>query len=108
MSREFADHVAEMLQDMGPVETRAMFGGHGVFLEGLMFGLIADDELYLKVDDRNRPDFERRGLGPFVYEGTNRPTTMSYNLAPPEAIEDTALLCEWGRGAHAAARRAKR
>ena len=108
MSREFADHVVGLLQEMGPVEARSMFGGYGIFLDGVMFGLIADEELYLKVDDHNRPDFEARNLGPFVYEGKHRPMTMSYNLAPPEAMDDSEALSDWGRSAYAAAQRSKR
>lgn len=82
-----------------------MFGGHGVFLDGVMFGLVADGDLYLKVDDANREDFARAGLGPFVYGGKDRPTTMSYHRAP-EPIEDWRILEPWARGALAAARRA--
>ena len=108
MSGELAEHVVELLQEMGPVEARAMFGGHGIFLDGLMFALIADDELYFKVDDENRGAYEERELGPFVYHGKNRPISMSYHQAPPEAMDDPAELAEWGRGAYAAAERAKR
>ncbi|MDH3725633.1 MAG: TfoX/Sxy family protein, partial [Thermoleophilia bacterium] len=71
MSREFAEHVVDLLQAMGPVDARSMFGGYGIFLDGLMFGLIADEVLYLKVDEENRPEFEELGLGAFVYEGKN-------------------------------------
>lgn len=82
-----------------------MFGGYGVFLDGVMFGLIADGDLYLKVDDANREDFVGAGLGPFVYGGKDRPTTMSYHRAP-EPIEDWRILEPWARGALDAARRA--
>ncbi len=108
MSKEFAEHAVDLLQGVGPVNSRAMFGGYGIFLDGLMFGLIADEQLYLKVDDENRPDFESRDLGPFVYEGKHRTMEMSYHLAPPEAMEDPELLADWGRSALAAAQRAKR
>jgi len=82
-----------------------MFGGYGVFLDGVMFGLIADGDLYLKVDDANREDFARAGLGPFVYGGKDRPMTMSYHRAP-EPIEDWRILEPWARGSLDAARRA--
>jgi len=108
MSTQFADHIVGLLQEIGPVEAKSMFGGHGIFLDGLMFGLVTDQELYLKVDDENRSEFKKRDLGPFVYEGKNRPITLSYNLAPPEAIDNAGLLAEWGRSAYAAAERATR
>jgi len=43
-----------MLNDLGDVGSRAMFGGHGIFHDGVMIGLIASGVFYLKVDDRNR------------------------------------------------------
>jgi DNA transformation protein len=107
MSRQFAEHVVDLLQGMGPVDARAMFGGYGIFLDGLMFGLIADEVLYLKVDDENRPEFEELGLDPFVYEGKNRRVTMSYREAPSDALDDAEQLGRWGARAYAAARRAK-
>ena len=100
-----AAFVEDALQRLGPVEVQAMFGGYGVFLDGMMFGLIADGDLYLKVDDANREDFVKAGLGPFVYGGKDRPTTMSYHRAP-EPIEDWRILEPWARGALDAARRA--
>jgi DNA transformation protein len=108
MSRGFAEHVVDLLQSMGPVDARSMFGGYGVFLDGLMFGLIADEVLYLKVDDENLPEFEELGLRPFVYDGKDRPVRMSYSEAPPDALDDAELLSRWASGAYAAARRAKR
>ncbi len=100
-----AAFIEEVLQHLGPVEVRGMFGGHGVFLAGLMFGLVADGELYLKVDDVNRESFVQAGLDSFVYETNDRQVTMSYRRAP-EPIEDWDMLEVWVRGALDAARRA--
>ncbi len=58
---EFRDHVLDLLAPLGPVTARRMFGGFGITLDGVMFALIADDVLYLKVDDRTRPDYEAAG-----------------------------------------------
>ena len=52
VEKEFVSYVVELMQSIGPVHAKAMFGGHGIFLEGLMFGLIADSVLYLKVDKK--------------------------------------------------------
>ncbi len=52
--REYAGRIVDLLQCFGLVESKFMFGGFGVFLEGLMFGLIANNELYLKVVSQNR------------------------------------------------------
>jgi len=52
--KEFVTYVVDLMQSIGPVRAKGMFGGHGIFLEGLMFGLIADSVLYLKVDKEER------------------------------------------------------
>jgi DNA transformation protein len=105
--REFVGYVVESLRDLGPVRARRMFGGHGIFMNGLMFGLIADDQLYLKVDDGNRAAFEAEGLQPFTYNGKGKPVAMSYREAPSEGFDDPEILCEWAREAYAAALRAE-
>lgn len=102
----FADYVVDMLSPLGRVETRPMFGGHNVSLHGVTFGLIADDVLFLKVDDENRPRFDAAGLGPFVYEKAGKSMPMSYHQAP-DCLDDWESLEPWVRGAHAAAVRAK-
>jgi DNA transformation protein len=80
-----------------------MFGGYGIYLKGLMFGLVADDTLYLKVDEKNRPDYEKKGLGPFTYQRGGKPFAMSYYRAPAEAIDEADDLCAWARKAYDAA-----
>ena len=59
---EFVTHVVDMLEPLGPVSARRMFGGYGIFLDGMMFALVADDTLYLKVDDESRSEFAAAGL----------------------------------------------
>ena len=60
--REYVAHIVDLLQLIGPVESKSMFGGFGMFLEGLMFGLVAGNELYLKVDTQNLQDYEESWL----------------------------------------------
>ena len=105
---EFVDFVLESLQPLRGVSARRMFGGHGIYKDGLMFALIADDTLYLKVDDGNRPAFEAEGLRPFRYAGKGRPVRMSYYEAPSEGLDDPETLCTWARNAYGAARRARK
>jgi DNA transformation protein len=106
VNNEFVDFVVESLQPLGPVSARRMFGGHGIFMDRLMFGLIADDQLYLKVDDRNRAAYEAEGLQPFIYSAKGKRIEMSYREAPGEGFDDQTILCDWGREAYAAALRA--
>ncbi|MEQ8312607.1 MAG: TfoX/Sxy family protein [Gammaproteobacteria bacterium] len=105
-AKHFAEHVVDLLQNIGPVYSKRMFGGFGVFLDGLMFGLIADNELYLKVDDHNRSDFEELGLGPFTYNKNGKLMNLSYYQAPEEAMESLELMSRWGANAYECALRA--
>ena len=104
--REYVAHIVDLLQFIGPVESKSMFGGFGMFLEGLMFGLVAGNELYLKVDTQNLQDYEDLGLQAFSFEKNGRQFKMSYYQAPEEAMEDAELLIDWASNAYGAAMRA--
>lgn len=104
---EFAMHAAELLSSVGRVVARRMFGGYGLYCDSVMFALIADGVLYLKVDDGNRGDFERAGASPFAYGARGRQVVMSYFRAPDEVLESRALAAPWARSAYAAALRSR-
>lgn len=106
-SRDYVDYVLELLEPLGPVTAKAMFGGHGLYLHGITFALIADDTLYLRVDDINRGAFEALGLKPFK-PWADKPNTMPYHPPPDDALEESEALCAWARGAHEAALRQNR
>jgi DNA transformation protein len=101
----FRDYVVDQLAGLGPLVARSMFGGVGLYCDGLFFAIIARDVLYLKTDDVNRPRFERAGMKPFK-PYANRPSTMQYHEVPLGVLENAPELLEWARGAVAAARRA--
>jgi DNA transformation protein len=104
---QFVAHVIETLRIFGRVEARPMFGGWGLYHDGTFFALIAADALYLKVDDENRPQFDARGLGPFVYESkVGERIVMHYHAVPEEALEDAEVMAVWARSAYGAALRA--
>lgn len=106
VSQEYLEFIQEALEAFGPVDTRRMFGGAGVFRDKLMFGLIADEQLYLKADDENRPEFESEGCPPFVYEAKGgKRTVMSYSLVPERLYDDPEEMAEWARKAYDAALR---
>jgi DNA transformation protein and related proteins len=106
-SANFATYAVELLGAAGRVAARRMFGGYGLYCDGVMFALIADDVLYLKADDVNRLELERVGSAPFTYEAKGRRTIIAYWRAPDEAMESRELMAPWARGALAAALRAK-
>jgi DNA transformation protein len=82
-----------------------MFGGHGVYVGGMIVGIVVADVLYLKTDAQTLPVFRERGLGPFVFEKRGVITETSYHRPPDEALESAAEMREWLRLALAAALR---
>jgi DNA transformation protein len=107
VSPTFRSFVLEQLSRAATgVRGRAMFGGVGIYSGELFFALIADDTVYLKVDETNRPDFEARGMGPFRPMGPEG-EVMQYYALPEDLLEDPEALQAWVEGALAVARRKK-
>lgn len=104
--KEFADYVVDLSQAIGPVYSKRMFGGFGIFLEGLMFGLIADNVYYLKVDEESRHEFEELDLPPFTYDKAGKKMNLGYLQAPEEALENMEVMSEWANKGFGAALRA--
>lgn len=96
VSDDYLAYVLDQYAAWGGVESRRMFGGAGLYRDGKMFGLIADDVVYLKADDTNRARFVDAGSGPFK-PFPNRPTAMSYYEAPAHVLENAATLVEWSK-----------
>lgn len=106
VSVSFRTYLLEQLGGLRPVTTRPMFGGLTFFAEGRAFALVAEDTLYFKVDDSNRPDFEAAGMGPFLPFGDpDKP--MQYYQLPEEVLEDPDLLGAWMAKAIAVASKVK-
>jgi DNA transformation protein and related proteins len=98
LSDDFLNYVLDQFAHWGAVTVRRMFGGAGLYREGRMFGLIADDVVYLKVDDLSRANFIKAGSAPFnPYPEQNRATVLSYYELPPEVLENRDLLAQWAQ-----------
>ena len=98
VSDEFADFVIDQLSAWGDVSIRRMFGGAGLYCEGVIFGVISDDVTYLKVDDSNRDDFIRAGSSPFnPYPDKIKTTVMSYYQVPADVLENRDELARWAQ-----------
>ena len=93
VSTQYREFVLEQLGRVAPVTSRRMFGGVGIYADGLFFALIDDDTLYLKVDDSNRGDFVAAGSQPFRPYGDER--TMQYYELPGDVLEDADALRGW-------------
>lgn len=104
---EFVDYVVELMADWAPVSARKMFGGYGLYREGVMFALVASDELFFKTDADNVAQFERASSRPFVYQGQDRMVQMSYWSAPATSLDSPAEMSNWCQSAYGAALRAQ-
>lgn len=102
---EFIGFLQELLETWGQVTARRMFGGHGLYHDGLMFAIVVDNRLYLKVDALNRPDFEALSLTPFTYLMKGREVTLSNWAAPDVIFDEPTEAVRWARSAWDAAAR---
>ena len=104
--KEFTSYVVDFMQSIGPVNAKAMFGGYGVFLDGLMFGLVAGSVLYLKIDKETENEFKTKGLEQFTYNKKGKELKMPYYQAPEEALESGKEMSFWAAKAYSTALRA--
>ncbi|MET0581788.1 MAG: TfoX/Sxy family protein [Pseudoxanthomonas sp.] len=102
MSESFTSYLRDLFSELGPVALRKMFGGQGLYHDGLIIGLVIGEELYLKTDAATVAAFEQAGGHPFVYQGKGKPVTMSYWLPPAEAMESAQSMRPWARLAYEA------
>ena len=108
ISDEFINYVICQLENWAEVSAHKMFGGAGLYCDGTMFGLIADDVAYLKVDDSNRKDFVKAGSSAFnPYPDKAKTTIMSYYEIPVDVLENPEQLAEWAQRSLAIARKNK-
>ena len=94
-SESFRQFVLDQLQPLN-VTPRPMFGATGLYSNGRFFGIVATNALYLKVDDSNRPMFEREGMKPFK-PYAHRPKSTKYYQVPLGVLESAPELERWAR-----------
>jgi DNA transformation protein and related proteins len=99
VSDDYREFVLEQLRPAGRVTARPMFGGVGLYLDGVFFALIDDDTLYFKTDDSNRARYELAGSPPFCPYPDRPEQSMGYWQVPPEVLEDADELAVWAREA---------
>ena len=109
---EFRDYCIELFASLVPrvgiagIAAKRMFGGTGFSIDGKTFAIIAMDQLWLKVNDESRSEFEQAGCQIFTYDMAGKPRSMSYYTVPDDAMESAALMAPWAEHAWGAALRA--
>ena len=106
--QQFLEMVLDQMSDIGGVSAKAMFGGHGLYQDGVFFAIISRERLYFKADDGTRDAFEARGLARFAYTARGKVMEASYYEAPPEVFDAPHEMQHWVRLALVAALRARK
>lgn len=105
-SAEFAEFLQEQLAPLGGISVRRMFGKSGVFCDGVMLGMVAENTLYFRVDDENRATFrEAESAPPLNYRKRGATIDLSFWRVPERLFDDPDEFLTWGRAALAAAHR---
>jgi DNA transformation protein len=106
MASDFIDYLVDVLAPLGSVRSKRMFGGVGVYIDGLFCAIVVDDCLYFKGDDENEPEFAAANCLPFTYANKEGGVySMRYYRVPDEAMDDQAVMLHWARLGLAAALR---
>ncbi len=101
--------VEEVLREVPGIACRRMFGGWGIYKDGVFFALIDRGRLYFRVDERTLPNYQRMGSQPFVYSGPQgKPMTMNYWELPAEVMDNPYEVSRWVEGAYMASLREKK
>ena len=101
--KEFVNYLVDLMQSIGPVTAKSMFGGYGLFLNRLMFGLVAHSTLYFKTGKELENELKLRGSEAFTYSKKGKTFKMSYYQAPEEALENYEDMKVWANKAYNAA-----
>jgi DNA transformation protein len=102
---EFAEFVLEQMADLPSIHKRAMFGGYGIYRDGLMFALIAEQGLYFKANDALADEFTALGLEPFVFTSKGKSVALKYYRAPESVFEAAEEMVLWSEKAFRCAQR---
>ncbi|HET9958793.1 MAG TPA: TfoX/Sxy family protein [Polyangiaceae bacterium] len=92
----YLSYVLDQFSGAGEVVSRRMFGGVGLYRDGVFFGAVDDDAVYMRVDEATRPEYERRGM-PMLRPLKSKPDLVmqAYFQLPPEILDDREVLHEW-------------
>ena len=102
------EHLEELFEPLGGVSIRSMFGGLGIFKEGLMFACVVDDLLRFKADAATAPAFEKEGCGQWKYQSRSREMAMPYWQVPERLLDEPDEFTQWARQAFDVALRTKK
>ncbi|MFC7064939.1 TfoX/Sxy family protein [Brucella rhizosphaerae] len=97
----------DLFEGLGAISIRRMFGGKGIYHQGLIIALVVQDELLLKADAQTAPAFIEAGSTQWAYDSrkSGKPVAMPYWSVPDDAYDDPEIMTDWARLAFAASLR---
>jgi DNA transformation protein len=102
----FVDSLLDLLQPLGGISAKRMFGAYGVYKDELIFGIVSGEQFYLRTDDENRAVFEEAGMEPFSFtEKSGEVMTLKYHAAPEPAFSSPMRMKPWAMSGYQAAQR---
>lgn len=98
------DALVDLFAGFGPVEIRRLFGGKGVYRNGVIIAVELRGELMLKGDDRLAPELEAAGGRKWTYthRRSGKPVSMPYWSAPDGAVDDPDEMAVWAKKSYEA------
>jgi len=103
----FQDYLADTLSPLGRIESKRVFGLHGIKAGGVLLGFVIDEQLYLRTDESTRASYVAEGRRPFTFtKHTGEFIETSYYPLPDSVYDDHDALLAWARRAQEAAREA--
>lgn len=104
------DFLRDLFSGLGPLSFRKMFGGLGIYADGLIFAVILRDELMLKGDEHCSEQYESASMERWTYKNSKSGKTvqMPYWTAPEAALESAEVMTPFAKMAFAAALRAQK
>jgi DNA transformation protein len=92
----------ELFSGLGELSAKRLFGGAGLYSQGVIFGALMDETIYLKVDEALKRDLAAEGAAPWIYTYPQGPKAgvsmeMGYMSLPDSALDDPEVACGWAR-----------
>lgn len=95
LDRSLVDYLTEdLLSGLSGLSAKQMFGGFGLYWQGVIVGIIYEGELYLKVDDKLKQQYQALDSHQFIYQSKDRRVAMPYMSVPADVLENREALIE--------------
>lgn len=104
------DALRDLFSSLSALSFRKMFGGLGIYSNGMIFAVVLRDELMLKGDDHCALAYEEAGMQRWCYPNrkSGKDVAMPYWTAPEDALDNADEMQQWARMAYEAALRANK